>query len=1117
MSRVLRWGWLCVALLASGAAVGQGAPSLNVLLGHGLASRADGSVLAWGFNDHGQLGNGEMLYSFSPREMPGIPAARHVTAGYEHAVALGSDGRVYSWGANWAGQLGDGTRQDRVVPRAITGLSNVRSICAAYLHSMAVTSDGALWIWGSNHANAFGDGATTQSLVPRRVPGIGDVAAIDCTETTIVALRLDGSVWAWGQDLGRPSPQPMSGLADVRAISAGRTSFAVKRDGSVWGWGFSDFGQLASDDPTYRLNAVQVPGVLGVTQVASAGQAIFAVREDGSVLSWGDKGGLEWPNAVADRPRRPEPIPGITDAVAIAAGGHVLVLHRSKRVSAWGYNGSGALGLGTEGDRDVPTQVPGLQGVTGVWVGGDMSFASLEDGRLFAWGGNEAGRLGVERLIQRARPVRVVGLTEVVQVAAGGNFSLAVKRDGTAWSWGENRYGQLGDGTLIERSAPVRIALPPNVASVAAGWDFPLAVLRDGSVWTWSIPAFDLVAASDILPVPIPGLSGVVSVAAGDRHGLALRQDGTVWSFGANHKGQLGRAGLQAPAQVPGLAAIAFIATGGESSYAVGRDGSLWAWGNNEFGQLGDGTTTDRDSPVRALVDRVTAVASSPAFVYGHTVAARSDGTLWTWGANGWGELGDGTLVDRAQPREVAGLRDVVGVTAGYGYTMVRLAGGGVVGWGNNWGTLADGTFADRPLPGAALGPSGAEPLDLTPVDGSGVPPELLPALAVAATTGKGRDADVLEVQAEVFFRPEDIGRTASLFTFALAPASGVRGGESSDAVRVGMAKLAGRKADTPIACVLAQLNAGGQMVAVTSSNLAAYLTGVLGAQGASVNILNGVPTGNVSGATFFVGYGASGTSMINGGTNRAVVTVPGSMECRPAPPQTGWWWNPAEDGRGYSIEKRGNNLFFAAFLYHPSGRSTWHVSSGPVSLEGSLYNGDLLSASGGQTLGGPYTAFPTLRSEGSMTMTFNNAATGTLVWPGGTVPIQRFNIVPNGLTLPASTNQPESGWWWNEQEAGRGFFMEWQGGTLDIAGYMYDEAGDPVWYLTVGNQSADGRSFSGNWWSYGNGMTLMGPWRPHTRINDNFAPLTITFSGPDTALMTLPNGRTTALRRHRF
>ena len=371
---------------------------------------------------------------------------------------------------------------------------------------------------------------------------------------------------------------------------------------------------------------------------------------------------------------------------------------------------------------------------------------------------------------------------------------------------------------------------------------------------------------------------------------------------------------------------------------------------------------------------------------------------------------------------------------------------------------------------------------------------------------------------ASIQFRPQDVGAYRSVFVFALAPATRVAGGQGADVMKVGYARDE-KKADTPVACVLAQLSSAGQMTAVTSENLRAYFTAVLTSQGASVSILNNVPTPTVAGATFFVGYGPDGRAMIDTGINRAAVTVPGSLVCEPGRPQTGWWWNPLEDGRGYSVEVRGNNIFFASFLYDVSGRSAWHVSSGPVSLEGSYYSGDLLNAIGGQTLGGAYAGPPTISSLGNMTLTFHNASSGTLVWPGGTVPIQRFNIITNGLNLPAVAGQPESGWWWNPAEDGRGFFMEWQNGWLDIAGYMYDDAGNPVWYLTVGQigGTSTARSFSGSWWSYGNGMTLYGPWQPNERLSTNVAPLSITFTSSTTAVMTLPNGRTTNLQRHRF
>jgi len=256
---------------------------------------------------------------------------------------------------------------------------------------------------------------------------------------------------------------------------------------------------------------------------------------------------------------------------------------------------------------------------------------------------------------------------------------------------------------------------------------------------------------------------------------------------------------------------------------------------------------------------------------------------------------------------------------------------------------------------------------------------------------------------------------------------------------------------------------------------------------------------------------------MLAGGTNRSVVSVQGGTSCKPQAPQTGWWWNPAEGGRGYSIEVLGNHIVFASYLYDVSGRATWFLASGNTSLDGSLYTGKLESYSGGQTLSGSYHA-PAGVAGQDITLAFNDASHGTMIWPGGTVPIERFNIVPGGLNLPPGGNQPESGWWWNPAESGRGFFLEWQGGQLFMAGYMYDDGGNPIWYLS-GNStpSTNLQSYSNNWLQFGNGQTLTGTYRAPTQVNGNVAPVTIQFNGVDTGIMTLPGGRVTSIRRFRF
>ena len=362
--------------------------------------------------------------------------------------------------------------------------------------------------------------------------------------------------------------------------------------------------------------------------------------------------------------------------------------------------------------------------------------------------------------------------------------------------------------------------------------------------------------------------------------------------------------------------------------------------------------------------------------------------------------------------------------------------------------------------------------------------------------------------------RPQDAGTTQSVYIFAVAPSTLVA--NAATVKREGLAwKARGAKADAPVQCVLAQLNASGQLQAVSASGLTAFVTGTLAASGQSVKILDNVATPDIAGTAFYVGYGTSAQQMIASGVNQRALEVAGNVSCDPRPPQTGWWFNPAEGGRGFSIEPRGTRLFVAAFHYEPDGRATWNFAGGSTSIDGSLFTADFMGASGGQTLTGAY-RFPNLANAGSLTFAFSDARHGTMVWPGGTVAIERQPSVPNGLTLPPQAGLPESGWWWNPDESGRGFFIEWQGGFVNIAGYMYDEQGRPTWYITV-VPTPDPLRITGNWWTYANGQAMGQPYRPATRTSDNAGALDLQFTSRTTATMRLPDGRTIPLVRQAF
>ena len=1122
----------CALVVACDA--GAATPALSTGESHAMSLALDGTLRTWGDDYSGQLGYGRELAAPTPLLVNGITNVVDVAAGLAYSVALRGDGTVWGWGINFNGQLGDGTSTDRAIPTRMAGVANIVAIAAGAHHTLALRSDGTVWATGFNTSGQVGDGSTTQRHLAVRVAGLADVTAIAAGDAFSLAVRRDGTVWAWGSNasgqLGdgtstnRASPVQVAGVTGAVAVAAGLShALALRADGTVLAWGGNGSGQLGDGTTTSRPTAAVVAGLSGIAAIAAGSRHSFALAASGVLNAWGSNGFGQLGDGTQTSRTRPV-VGGLPSTRRIAGGDFFSVaVLADGTVAAWGENIYGQLGDGTVASlRPDPQRTLGPTGATRVAAGQFHALAVTQNGRVYTWGQRSTGLMADGLATTRTTPS--LPALDLVAIAAGYDHSVALRPDGRVIAAGNNFSGGLGDGTQTDRSAFVLVQDITGVTAIAAGQGYTLAVRNDGTAWAWGSNSSgqlgDGTFSARSRPVQVAGLTGVVALAAGNDHGVALRSDGTVWTWGSNDSGQLGdgtRTTRNRAAAVAGLDGVRAIAAKGDFTLALRADGTLYAWGRNSAGELGDGTFTDRSRPVPvAGLPRVVAIGAG----LFHAAAIDAGGAVWSWGYNRYGQLGDAVALFRNTPGRVPGVANAVQVALGVSHSFALLADGSVRSWGRNLGgQLGDGTLATRFSRTVVRRENGLGTLDANDwfldLDPR-APPNLASEAPAFALTARGSVTSG-KVTADLAFRNADIGRNARTFVFAMAPANVVRGA-APDAAKIGpMAKAEGQ--DTAIPCVLAQLTASGELQAVSASNLGAYLSGVLSAQGQSVSILDGTPIANVSGATFYVGYGDNGTAMLDSGRNRSAVSVPGEVECHPQAPQTGWWWNPAEDGRGFSIEVRGGNLFFAAFLYDVSGRSTWYVSTGPTSVDGSVYVGDLLAARGGQTLGGAYPGFPTLRTEGRMALAFSGADRGTLSWPGGTIPIERFNIVPNGLAAAPVAGQPESGWWWNEQEAGRGFFLEWQGGALDIAGYMYDEAGNPVWYLNVGQLGGTpaARSFQGSWWSYANGQTLTGPWKPNTRTSSNVAPLTIQFNGPDTALMTLPNGRTTSLKRHRF
>ena len=382
-------------------------------------------------------------------------------------------------------------------------------------------------------------------------------------------------------------------------------------------------------------------------------------------------------------------------------------------ILGWGSNAHGQLGdkqvSASPNDCCAFASVPGgFQGWTSVSTGRAHTVAIAEDGSVWAWGDGDGAGLGLPGAFQPT-PAKVAVLDQsstYTQVAAGGDlgdwyggdFSLALRSDGTVWGWGSDAHGQLGNGQSTgdvgtKRSAhnAVQAQLPAGVSitAISAGQDHSLALTAAGTVYSWGDNALgqlgngtggngSLSELSDT-PVPVSGLSSVTAISAGGGFSLALKSDGTVWAWGADDVGEAGQSNLKGaltPKQVTNLSNIVAISasdgdyfgsSGHQHALALAADGTVWAWGANDYGELGNGTTGGYSAtPARVQgLSGITAIAAGQNF----SLAARGK-KVWAWGRNDAGQLGGfGKPASPPQPAPVLAysdwLKDVVAIDAG--------------------------------------------------------------------------------------------------------------------------------------------------------------------------------------------------------------------------------------------------------------------------------------------------------------------------------------------------------------------------------------------------------------------------------------------------------------------
>ncbi|MBI5376331.1 MAG: hypothetical protein HZA77_12930 [Candidatus Schekmanbacteria bacterium] len=346
-------------------------------------------------------------------------------------------------------------------------------------------------------------------------------------------------------------------------------------------------------------------------------------------------------------------IPCNTSAIEpqISAGhAHSVALKSNGTLWAWGRNESGQLGDGLSGFavyREYPAQVGTDTDWVSIAAGKSHTAALKTDGTWWQWG-------GLTDKIETI-PTKVGTDTNWSKIDAGFIFTIALKSDGTLWAWGVNGFGQLGDGTTNKKTSPIQIGTDNKWSSVSTGDSHTIALKSDGTLWAWgkneNAELGDGTTINKRSPVQIGSDTNWSKISAGNNFTIALKSNGTLWAWGSNSFGQLGdgTSGYvvrEYPAQVGTDTDWVSIAAGDTHSLALKSDGTLWAWGSNLF----IGTINISTTPIRVDVnnDWVSFDAGGS-----HHIALQSDGSLWAWGYNAYGEVGDGTTTIRDEPVEI--------------------------------------------------------------------------------------------------------------------------------------------------------------------------------------------------------------------------------------------------------------------------------------------------------------------------------------------------------------------------------------------------------------------------------------------------------------------------------
>jgi len=704
----------------------------------GLALTKTQEVYSWGKNDVGQLGTGNTVDSTVPVKVSGLSGITQIaTSKYypSRGFALNASGQVWMWGSNTSTAYS----ANILTPTLITGLPPIKEIATSWSY-LALTTTGEVYSWGLNQDGELGNGSYgVANYTPTKIPSLSNIIDIESAGQASYAVTSAGRVYAWG--LNQPisndpfigslglgssatrvtSPQLSPYLTNVKEVTSNHFGgFALTNTGEVYGWGHNSWYQIGDGTTNHRPTPVKV--LSSIVKVSTNWQTTIALNMSGKLYAWGDVNNGQLSPFHSGTPWSPMEVPGLSNIKTFTTNGNSIISTDTNNVS-YGhgntYNGLLLDGVTTTSKKPV-TKIDAFSQSSGEFYDSkDVSFKvkvtdkALEDktkltdqilkmGDYFIGAGNAlSNKTDFEAIIDannkqgkfiphspNADFVNELGNYVLSQIA---NKQIELQMDITDSPYSTDsltaKFNSIVKPILSENKLNLDLKFikqqkTPN-QTIAAGYMTSFAIKTDGTVWRWG-------GFSNELPNQM-GLSDVISVAAGYMHQLFLKKDGTVWAYGNNFYGELGlgysSSSETIPMPVKNLTDVVAIGAGMEYSIALKKDGTVWAWGRNIQGQLGDGTTTSRYEPVQVLgVSNITSVEVGKNSIY----ALTQDGKVWNWGDNLSYVDGKDFYIN---PVQMPTLSNVISIAVGDDHSLAVKKDGTVWVWGmGTWGQLGNGS-----------------------------------------------------------------------------------------------------------------------------------------------------------------------------------------------------------------------------------------------------------------------------------------------------------------------------------------------------------------------------------------------------------------------------------------